>query len=160
MKSIGTTICAIVLSVCLTGIAAENPATKPADEGSEKSEAAVGVVTGKVLNKDGSAGAKLLVRIFRGSDFDPRSAKRIYKKNLSKGDLQPVAEAISKPDGTFALKQLEPGDYIVVVSDRKASCAAEAKVIVRDATPITVELAMKEVDLKPDKEGGDKPQKN
>jgi hypothetical protein len=145
---------AMVLLTAIAGAALE-PSTRPAEPGVEKTQSAKGQVEGTVLNEDGSPGAKLLVRIFRGSDFDPKNAKRLYKKNLAKGDLQPVSEAISKGDGSFILSSLEPGDYIVVVADRKASCAAESTVVVKDSTPISVKLELKKVELKPDKKPKD-----
>jgi hypothetical protein len=104
-----------------------------------------GTVEGKVLGKDGAGVSGAKVRLMKASDVPAKGKKKEAPAAAAPAGEKPkpVAEADSGSDGTFSLKDVPAGDYVVMAA-MKGQGAARADVSVKAGETAKVELTLKE----------------
>jgi len=104
-----------------------------------------GGVDGKVMGKDGAGVSGAKVRLMKASDVPAHGKKKEAPAAApAAGEKpKPVAEAESGSDGTFSMKDVPAGDYVVLAA-LKGQGAARADVSVKAGETAKVELTLKE----------------
>jgi len=101
-----------------------------------------GTVEGKVLGKDGAGVSGAKVHLAKASDV--QNAKKEKAPAAAPAEKpKPVAEAETGSDGTFTMKDVPAGEY-VIATNVKGQGAARAKVEVKAGETAKVELTLKE----------------
>jgi len=119
-----------------------------------------GTVSGKITGKDDKAVAGVKVGLMKASDVKESHRKKdapAAADKPAKGEKpKPVAEAKSESDGTFTMKNVPTGDYVIQAM-AKGQGRAREKVSVKSGE--TANVTLKLSDEKPTKKEGKKAEK-
>jgi hypothetical protein len=142
----------------VVGIAAS---TSRAEEGKD-APAGKGSITGTVTDKDGKAVEGVKVNLMKpkpkggggsggAAPAAPKSARNHDATQLQQRP-QPIATAKTDKDGKYELKDVDAGDYGVIVRDDEKKVYGRAKVKVEDGKAATADI--KCTDTPPQRGGG------
>jgi len=128
-------------------------ATVRADEAPAK--AAVGTITGKVVDKDGKGVANVTVNLLppaaakakKDKKADITAAPKAAKEKPAKGDKKkgadPIATTTTGADGSFTLNNVAVGEYSIEAGSKKGEPGfAKASVSVKEGDTVTVPLTL------------------
>jgi hypothetical protein len=137
-----------------------------AEEGKDAPAAGKGSITGTVTDKDGKAVEGVKVNLMKprqkqggggggsggAAPAAPKASRNHDATQLQQQRPQPIATATTDKDGKYELKDVDAGDYGVIVRDDEKKVYGRTKVKVEDGKAATADI--KCTDTPPQRGGG------